>query len=969
MSRAARLTGLVFGSLVLPLAVPRAQVSTQVTGTLSFVWGDPLDDSGRPRYVAFLADGTETIELNLRDASEELLARAMRLSGQRVMATLRPETGALPAIRGTVVGLLEELVAAPGSMPASAVPGTVGVAAFSPAPEWARVTRPYAILMCRFADIASEPRTPALLLDGYLGPIGSAESYFNEVSVGRISLAGSLVLGWFMLPEPRSGYVTNESPNLAKVAQHCLTAADNQVDFTQFGGVSINVNGSLGCCAWGGSALLQADGVQKVVPTIWMPNALLGGIVWHELGHSFGLPHSGGPYGRTYDSQWDVMSSSGGSMYFGPLLGSGGAHFNGYHKDRLGVIPRNRIVEVSAGSRSLVLEPTALAPDSDYPVHVVLPIAGRPGYGFTVEARWRRGYDRGVPRRAVLIHSIVPNRAEPAQVVDTDGNGNPNDAGASWTIGELYEDPGTGIRVVIDSITENGFGITVSNGSPAGPSLAAAGISLERDINNTDWYTDSVEVSGAEWSARRRFRSAWLRIDRASGIAGDFLTYAVRASNAPSGRNVDTLIVEDPGTKQRTAYTIEFGVTGVPELPRLSRPGAYRAHRPFFQLCDSIAIQLPPAFSGAAWTAMRTNRIQVAAGSSNCFVGASPQASGSGSTVLRFTHATSNLPGVLFVDSIRVTVSGFGDLFFVDSIESLPVPVLGLSRTGGRRDLARGELAPLDTMIVTNSSTVPGSTWFLFRRRNSTQLIRNTGRSGDPMIWGHFTTLGLGIAIDTIAACDTFTSSCSTSFFADTLVVTDVPSQLRVSRRSEVAQLPRGTAMRTDSAAVELLGTAASGRAWTASSNSLRISFHSFSAFTTVASGTGSGWLKWSYDVSRLGPGLYVDTIMVRADGVPGSPAMIVDSLRLETTRTVVGDVDLDGAILTGDAQAILRSLVGLPVPAGAVITPNGDANCDGTVSALDAMLIFQADLGIRPIGSCLGQDITVTASLRARSR
>jgi len=237
------------------------------------------------------------------------------------------------------------------------------------------------------------------------------------------------------------------------------------------------------------------------------------------------------------------------------------------------------------------------------------------------------------------------------------------------------------------------------------------------------------------------------------------------------------------------------------------------------------------------------------------------------------------------------------------------------------------------------------------------------------MIWGHFTTLGLGIAIDTIAACDTFTSSCSTSFFADTLVVTDVPSQLRVSRRSEVAQLPRGTAMRTDSAAVELLGTAASGRAWTASSNSLRISFHSFSAFTTVASGTGSGWLKWSYDVSRLGPGLYVDTIMVRADGVPGSPAMIVDSLRLETTRTVVGDVDLDGAILTGDAQAILRSLVGLPVPAGAVITPNGDANCDGTVSALDAMLIFQADLGIRPIGSCLGQDITVTASLRARSR
>ena len=51
---------------------------------------------------------------------------------------------------------------------------------------------------------------------------------------------------------------------------------------------------------------------------------------------------------------------------------------------------------------------------------------------------------------AIVIHDVVTNRLRfPALVVDPDGNGNPNDAGAMWTTGEVFTDPANGISVAI----------------------------------------------------------------------------------------------------------------------------------------------------------------------------------------------------------------------------------------------------------------------------------------------------------------------------------------------------------------------------------------------------------------------------------------------------------------------------------------------------------------------------------------
>jgi len=149
-----------------------------------------------------------------------------------------------------------------------------------------------------------------------------------------------------------------------------------------------------------------------------------------------------------------------------------------------------------------------------------------------------------------------------------------------------------------------------------------------------------------------------------------------------------------------------------------------------------------------------------------------------------------------------------------------------------------------------------------------------------------------------------------------------------------------------------------------ADSIAARVALHAQDAFTATGSGTGSGVLRWSRASGDLAPGTYIDTITVHVDGLSGSPARYIDTLVVSQTREIVGDVDRDGSITTGDALIILRSLVALPILSGAVLA-NGDANCDGRITAADAQLILQLDIGIPPEGSCLGRPrLSIAATL-----
>jgi Bacterial Ig-like domain len=101
-----------------------------------------------------------------------------------------------------------------------------------------------------------------------------------------------------------------------------------------------------------------------------------------------------------------------------------------------------------------------------------IPIPGSTTRFYTVETRRFTGYDGQVPGEAVVIHKVDTTLSDRnARVVDPDGNGDPNDAGAMWLLGETFTDPANGIEVSVTRETESGYGVVI-NPSDGGDATA-----------------------------------------------------------------------------------------------------------------------------------------------------------------------------------------------------------------------------------------------------------------------------------------------------------------------------------------------------------------------------------------------------------------------------------------------------------------------------------------------------------------
>ena len=203
--------------------------------------------------------------------------------------------------------------------------------------------------------------------------------------------------------------------------------------FPSFVGINLMFNDDLDCCAWGGSTSLNLDGQSRMYRVTWLPpwGYESQGPIAHEMGHGFGLPHSSGPYGATYDSRWDVMSDVWGNCPpYDPTYGCVGTHTISYHKDLLGWIPSNRRYVAALGtSQTITLEPLDQLASSGYMI-ARIPLPGSTTRFYTVETRRLAGYDAPLPGHAVIIHLVDTTRPDrDAQVVDPDANGNPDDAG------------------------------------------------------------------------------------------------------------------------------------------------------------------------------------------------------------------------------------------------------------------------------------------------------------------------------------------------------------------------------------------------------------------------------------------------------------------------------------------------------------------------------------------------------------
>jgi M6 family metalloprotease-like protein len=331
--------------------------------------------------------------------------------------------------------------------------------------------KPFLVLLMRFSDIAATPK-PKSYYEGLMGSTNPGmRHFFLEQSNGKVDVSGSVVLDWQNLPGTKASYtLPGNDVDFLKVimdAAAVALASNPNLDFRQFYGINVMVNDRIG--DWWGQgtqAVLTLNGMLRTWgASIQTPNheASLCG---HEMGHTFGLDHSSGPYTATYDSRWDNMSI--GRSPIDPTYGHVGVNTNAYHKSQLGWITSAQTYLAFPGT-SLTFDLERVAQPvsaSNYRMAKIF-YGGWATKYYTVEFRQKVGYDNSpaLPAEGVVLHSVDEQRAggdRTSQVVDTDSNNDPNDAAAVWTAGEVFNDATNGITVRVNSVGASSANVTIT---------------------------------------------------------------------------------------------------------------------------------------------------------------------------------------------------------------------------------------------------------------------------------------------------------------------------------------------------------------------------------------------------------------------------------------------------------------------------------------------------------------------------
>lgn len=520
---------------------------TTVSGTFHIIWADGRSGTAPPvdhRYV-LITDAGRWYEVHLDSGALHALGGARLLDRRHVTLTVRRLlTAAEARAAGPVVEASGAQVTGPQPGP-SAVTSASNYLHFSGA-------QPFVTILCRFQDTDSTTLPPPSRAQTIMGAsYPGMANYYAELSNGTITLAGSKVVGWYTLPHARAFYLVNGQADLNQLLSDCTGAADADVNFPDFRGINMQFSNDLDCCSWGGSTVLSLDGTAKGYGVTW--NALWGltsANYAHEMGHSFGWQHSHGPYGQTYDSKWDVMSWS--ALWYDPTYGNIPGHTIAYNKWLVGWIPEARHFVAPVGKSTILVERSAQPEANGDYLLAEIPIPGT-AQRYTLEARrWVGKYDSHLPGEAIIIHQC----ADACTVIDADGNGNVNDAGAEWTVGETFTDAANNIAVHVDAAVGNAWQVTISNQVASTTPLTialAAGEARDSVVAGAAGSAgDSVAVllsgTGAlttAWSATHR--ASWLTLATTSGTGSGMLRWSVATTGLAAGSYVDTVSVSASG--------------------------------------------------------------------------------------------------------------------------------------------------------------------------------------------------------------------------------------------------------------------------------------------------------------------------------------------------------------------------------------------------------------------------------------
>ncbi len=442
-------------------APPELGDALDIQGMVQVIWGDPPHGSGLPssHHYELITPQNERWYLELTRDQVKNAGGLLALSQSSVRVAGLVSRVHAPQLTVQTIALTN-----PDAKAASkAVTGS----------------QRYIWILLRFGDNPSTPQPTYWFMDQALGDRPSMNHYWKEVSYNNINVEGSVILGWYNLPHPRSYYVYDMDPmeegdemNGQRILADAIALADPYVDFTGYVGFHMCLNDVLDCCSWGGRSWLTIDGETRYWNTTWLADWGWGNqdVIAHETGHSIGWPHSSGPYGDTYDSRWDVMSRACGlCLLSDPDYGNLAINGISYHKDMAGWIhPLHKYTAPTTPVvTSLWLNDLAVVPPTGRFLMAQIHWSTDYNQFFTVERRRFTGYDAGLPDQTVVIHAINPFRDNQAQVVDPDMMGDPNDEGARWDVGETFWDSTNHILVTVESADASGSLITLSNAAQA----------------------------------------------------------------------------------------------------------------------------------------------------------------------------------------------------------------------------------------------------------------------------------------------------------------------------------------------------------------------------------------------------------------------------------------------------------------------------------------------------------------------
>ena len=359
----------------------------------------------------------------------------------------------------------------------------------------------YIWILMRFGDNPDTPQPTYFFMDQALGDYPSLDHYVREISYNNVNLEGSIVLGWFDLPHPRSYYVYDIDPedpddevDGQRTLEDAIALVDPLVDFTDYAGFHMCYNDVLDCCSYGGQVWLTLDGESRYWNVTWLADWGWSNqdVIAHETGHSLGWPHSSGPYGDIYDSDWDVMSHACGSCnWTDPVYGNLAVNTIAYHKGLAGWIHPLHEYEFSSTPevRTLWLNHLAVVPPAGRLLTARIRWSTDWNRFYTFERRNLWGYDQNLHDATVIVHSVNPFREEPAHVVDPDANGDCNDEGARWDTGETFWDATNHVVATVEAADATGSLLTLCNAPLATVYVNLNNAGSEDGTANHPWDT------------------------------------------------------------------------------------------------------------------------------------------------------------------------------------------------------------------------------------------------------------------------------------------------------------------------------------------------------------------------------------------------------------------------------------------------------------------------------------------------